>query len=242
MGTSGPSKNTASKIATVLALICVALPAAAKKRGKNYEPTPGRPVMESIAELGVDPTPRRNWQFAITPVVGTTVADVSGSGSDNTRVRAGFTGGGFVDLGKGHWYLNTGLLYRQAGFVEEQQNIYRNVSLDYISLPVMGKWSLAQDISRSTFYVKAGVMASLLVMQNVHTEWGPYSFDSDDAKANSFDFGAIGGLGGSYKVADGVLITLEATYYRAIGTSIKDNRGNWSNSNFQLLTGMTFPL
>jgi len=234
--------TSAFKSILVLATVLTALPAAAKKRGKDYELTPGRPVMESVADLGVSPTPKKKWQFAISPVLGASLSDAAGSGSDNTRMRPGFIGGGLVDIGKGHWYLNSGLLYRQAGFVEETQTLYRTVQLDYLSIPIMGKWSLVESLSRSTFYVKAGAMISLLLSQSMYSEVGPYSFENDNANANDFDFGAIAGVGGSYKVADGVLITLEATYYRSIGTSVRDVRGNWSNSTFQLLGGMTFPL
>ncbi len=224
---------------------------ARKVRGQDYNPAPpARPVLESVQDLGVELKPKAKWQMTMTPVAGVAFSDATGSGTGDTRFKTGFSGGAWLDLGKSHWAISTGLLYKQMGFLEENNQIFRETQMDYLSLPVMAKWLLKDRWDRSNFYIKGGLLLSYLVSSNSYLEISrgngiaPMTFNNPPSTEprNSFDWGPSIALGGSFEIATGVLVTAEALYYRGLNPVFSINGNDWFNTGFTLSGGLTFPL
>jgi len=123
------------------------------------------------------------------------------------KTGVGFNGGMQVELGGGHFQLQTGLLYNQFEQVAKYELILADVEYkfrqEYLSIPLLAKVNLSGYPTRS-FFFKAGVMPSFLIGSRQEVEVtglinGTYK-SQEKAEMTKTNVFAVGGLGGAISV------------------------------------------
>lgn len=160
----------------------------------------------------------------------------------------GPSGGALVDIGSRRLVIETGVLYRRMGFGNEnvasretpsvRANEY--FTLDYVSLPISGKYYL--ELGRDfAFFGKVGVMASNLVQG----QYEYYTYDRElvthtiDGISDK-EFGAQGGIGARLSLSGRFELLAEATYYRGLTPVFE--KSDLFNSGFNFSGGLAYRL
>ncbi len=120
---------------------------------------------------------------------------------DNNNIRTGLSAGAFGNYGINNWLtLQAELNYDQkGGNTETTTNKY-----DYLTVPVLAKFSLGKsDRSDLRFNINVGPYAGYLL--NAESDIEGVTTDLKD-NTEGFEFGAIGGFGVSYPIANNKIV------------------------------------
>jgi hypothetical protein len=138
---------------------------------------------------------------------GVNFANVNGDDTDDadgrTGINVGVTGEYQFSPSVG---LLVGAIYSQQGLQSEDSGFESKLKLDYINVPVLGKFYLGG----SGFAIEAGPQIGFLVNDELEFEGDGVS-GSESIDAESIDFSALGGL--SYRFKEGA--TLEGVSFSA---------------------------
>jgi len=155
----------------------------------------------------------------ITPQVGFSIAGVTGPNTGFKGSTGGFVGGATLDLGNRDFVFETGLLYRQAGASSGTFTL----TADYLSVPLLAKFFINGSSAPASFFIRAGVMPSMLVRENVSVKFSGDSYNIRDAQlVNSFDLPGVVGLGSKFSAGSSTEFVISADLMRSL---IKVNRG-----------------
>lgn len=156
---------------------------------------------------------------------GLNIANVSGDIEDNNAL-AGLNIGVFVEFELSESvFLQPELLYSAQGFKEKSEGISVDFKTEYLNIPVMFKFAVADD-----FNLEAGPQVGFLLSAKI------LGIDMKD-EMESVDFGA--NLGFSYDFTENVFAG--ARYYFGFTDLAKDNEGDpIKNSVFSFAVGYKF--
>lgn len=134
--------------------------------------------------------------------------------------------------------LQPELLYTSTGTAakgtESGISYEGKLKFDYLSLPIMAKYYVAEGFS-----LEAGPQIGFLMSAKVSADVEDYGSDSEDIKddTNATDFGVAFGAG--YKMENGFF--LNARYALGLSNMAKDSDDEWvKNGNIQLSIGYKF--
>lgn len=160
------------------------------------------------------------------PKAGLNIASLSGL--DNTKSLLGFHVGGFAEIMiSDKFAVQPEVLYSMQGAEADQGD--GKINLDYIAIPVMAKYFVAEGFS-----IEAGPQISFVT--RAEASGGGETIDMKDV-TNSTDFGLNFGLG--YSLPMGVMFS--GRYNLGLSDTVKDNQGDAvKNGVFQLSVGYKF--
>ncbi len=169
--------------------------------------------------------PKKGLIRRITPQASGISASLEGDDAFQTQRQTRFGAGLTVEVGQEHFIFQTGLMYYQFGaqYKNTTTEVISTWDLNYVTIPLIGKYYFARD-TRSSMFLQAGGFGSVLTSSS-------YSSRSTSSiyrtvlplKANDYDYGGIVGFGGKMNVTDSMSLMLEANYLRGLAPVIRDN-------------------
>lgn len=159
------------------------------------------------------------------PKAGLNIASLT---EDNTKSLTGFHVGGFAEIMiSDKFAVQPEVLYSMQGAKADEGD--GKINLDYIAIPVMAKYFVAEGFS-----IEAGPQISFVTRAEM--SGGGETIDVKDF-TNSTDFGLNFGLG--YSLPMGVMFS--GRYNLGLSDTVKDNQGDAvKNGVFQLSVGYKF--
>jgi len=180
-------------------------------------------IVVAVATLGISQQLSAQ-EVKLGTKVGLNISNFSGGDADRNSL-IGFHVGFISEISLSEKFsLQPELLYTQQG--SEAQDVVK-VKLDYISVPVMAKFYVADNFS-----IEVGPQASFLVSDK--GDYNDSSIPDEDTDAANFDFGANVGLG--YKLGSNLFTQVR---YNFGITTIAENP-DIKNSVFQISLGYIF--
>lgn len=163
---------------------------------------------------------------------GVNFATIGGDDTGDTSSRTAFHIGGVAELAISEKFsVQPELLYSAQGAVEDFEGVDVDVKLDYLNIPIMAKYYVADGFS-----VEAGPQIGFLL--SAEADGGGETVDLKDI-TNGIDFGV--GIGAGYKMESG--LNFSARYNLGI-SNINDFEGSDDISNqnnvFQISVGYFF--
>ncbi|MCF6349044.1 MAG: PorT family protein [Flavobacteriaceae bacterium] len=130
---------------------------------------------------------------------GVNFASIIGDGTENIDMRTSYHVGAVVEIGISERFsFQPELLYSVQGAKEKVSEVELTYKFDYINLPLIAKYYLAEGFS-----LEAGPYVGLLMSAKVEAEGPGGSFDEDVKDSfNDIDFGANTGV--AYKLENGL--------------------------------------
>ena len=175
--------------------------------------------------------------FRVTPVAGLSLMSLKNdNGDDAASTDSGLAVGALVDVGRGMATFQTGLIYNQFGGRTSTSAGDEVVSLDYLSIPIVGKLNVLRNVDR-TFYLKGGLMPSLLLDRRVKVS----SDESRDFSARPADLAAVGGIGAALPISPGNSLILDAQYIRGL-LSVSEGTQVLHSEGFSIMAGLSIAL
>ena len=162
---------------------------------------------------------------------GLNLANISGGGTD-TNVRTSFYVGGLAEFGiSDKFFIQPELVYSSQGFINKSNTDF-SVQLDYLNLPIMAKYMVAEGFS-----LQAGPQIGFLLSAKNKTPEG-----SSDIKENLSKVDFSLGLGVGYDINENFNIGFR--YNLGLSKINKESAPSGSsdikNSVFQIGVGYTF--
>ncbi len=161
--------------------------------------------------------------------------------------RMGIGAGARIDIGRGDFVFETGIMYRQLGGVtylytadqaaEKNLNsqLPAEVELNYISIPLMAKYYF-NGRDNASFYARAGLQPSLLIFREARPQDTNTNAIIDLSVVNDFDLVASVGMGFQIELNETTMMVLEGNYLRGL-TSVFNNMPVYT-SGFQGTIGL----
>jgi len=153
--------------------------------------------------------------------VGVNVANLQGDDVEDVDTRTGFNVGitGEYEFGPSFGLL-VGAIYSQQGAEGSFAGADTTLKLDYINVPVLGKFYLGG----SGFSIDAGPQVGFIVNDEVEVNNGPLAGSTRDYDSESIDLSVGGGL--SYKFREGTTlegISFSTRYMVGLSNIYNDN-------------------
>lgn len=124
--------------------------------------------------------------------LGLNLSNCTNSGTDpRTGVYVGVMGQYFVT---NHFAVEGNLLYSQQGCREEINNVDITVKLDYLNIPILAKYYLADG-----FNMYLGPQIGFAVKKSTKGERHDMTVEADLEHINTFDFSGVVGVGYDFK-------------------------------------------
>jgi hypothetical protein len=161
--------------------------------------------------------------------------------------RMGVGAGARLDIGRGDFVFETGILYRQMGGVSYlysadeaaekglSTRLPAEIELNYISIPLMAKYYF-NGRDNSSFFARGGLQPSLLIYREARLQDTTAGALIDMSNINDFDLIMALGMGFQIELNETTLITFEGTYLRGM-TSVFNNMPLYTNG-FQGSVGL----
>ncbi|MCT4698875.1 porin family protein [Tenacibaculum haliotis] len=166
---------------------------------------------------------------------GLNIANVSGDGIDDNDARTSFHIGAVAEIEiSDKFSVQPELVYSAQGAKTKMEGIDVTMALDYLNVPVMAKYYVAEGFS-----LELGPQIGFLMSAKMKAEVGGESVEEDikdDYKMKSVDFGLNFGAG--YKLESG--LNFSARYNLGLSkiSDIEDSTGK--NGVFQVSVGYNF--
>jgi hypothetical protein len=198
------------------------------------------------------------------PVLGMSSSSVAfdgnGNGSSVSETGRGFafTGGAILEMGRGSFSYETGLLYLQETFTSKvvsssadtlTETAFKNGSLNFLGIPLLARMNFS-GASDTRYHIKAGVIPVYLVSSYwdydsvVNDQFGSWEYtgsSSDSSSLNSFNVYAALAAGADLEIAGGKDLRVETSYRRTILPISKSSGGTTADS-ILLTLGMGFDI
>jgi len=145
------------------------------------------------------------------------------------------------DFRSGYTTFESGLVFNRFGGQKSVSDIKVEIRLDYLSVPVVGKFNFSGDASRTAF-LKAGFLPGVLVGKEATLTKGSTTVSSSDFGVKSTDLPAVAGLGAAFPVSMNNSMILEATYVRGLTNISENSDANTRNEGFIISAGLTFEI
>lgn len=171
--------------------------------------------------------------------LGANIANLGGDAeTDGARIGLGL--GGFVTYSASETFGITGeLLYSQKGArFDNQTSGETTQKLDYLDIPIYANYFLNKS---GDFRPKLMVGPTFSFLLNSETEDDNGNTTEIDG-LESFDFGALFGIGFHYKVGNGIWLNLDARYTLGLLSITGDNDNSVTNQNIAFMAGISFGL
>ena len=178
-------------------------------------------------------------EFRMGAKAGVNFASIGGEYAENFDPRVSFHLGGLVEIPlTGKFAIQPELLYSSQGMKEGyytfvfNSNIKSNLKLDYINIPIMGKYYIIENLSIEVG-PQVGFLISAKNKYSYHQESG-----TNDVK-NSFKTLDLGiGLGASYRLNNGVFFSLR--FNKGLSNVNDSNRYNINPNDYPANTDLNF--
>lgn len=151
----------------------------------------------------------QSQEFRLGAKVGVNFASIGGDGAENLDPRLGFHLGGLVEIPLvGKFALQPEILYSSQGTKQGyyniifDSNIKSNLKLDYINIPVMGKYYIIEGLSVE-LGPQIGFLVSAKDKYKNHDDTG-----NDNVKDSYRSVVFAVGIGASYRLDSGVFFSL----------------------------------
>jgi len=170
-------------------------------------------------------------------MVGPNFANVVGDEADSWETKTSIHGGVVADVPVDDKIsIQPGLIYSSQGADYSESEFSGTVNLDYLNIPIMGKFEVAEGFS-----VQVGPQVGIL-LSATDKEDGEDDVDVKDF-VKSTDFGINFGIG--YELANG--LNFGARYNLGLSdlnddSDLADQGVNWKNSVIQISIGYLFDL
>lgn len=235
------------------------------KRNRNFPGTQNAvaPGADDSVVSGASRTNMRsepNSLIQISPVLGYTnssFADIKGINGAKVESLGGYQAGGLVDIGRGRFQFETGLLYSERGAkITNATNLDQGTffkadnefKLKYLEIPALAKLNFG---SRKGFHasIKGGAMLGMLQSSEekiTGAQLTNYNGKVQDKKdnTNEFDPRLLAGAGVGFNVGSGITILLNADYQYGLTKVFKttDTDVEPKNSSASIQAGVGFDL
>lgn len=161
----------------------------------------------AIAAFGLSNVNAQEVKFGAK--AGVNFASLSGDDADGLDGRTSFHIGGVVNIGISEKFaVQPELVYSSQGFTFSESGVDVTGKLDYINLPVLADFTVANGFS-----IQAGPQVGFNITDKVEAEG-----ESESLDAESIDFGAA--FGAQYKMETGLFF--QARYSLGFSEVIKD--------------------
>ncbi len=181
------------------------------------------------------------------PVLGMTSFDLEGEGTDDDffeyKADQGGMGGLLLDIGSGAGAFQTGLVYLQTGPKASEHGLTVSVTLNYLAVPLLGKYNFSGDPS-STFFFKGGVTPMYFVDGKVKASYLGYNASQkiDRKEISSGDVMATAGFGFAAPMVGGNSFIVDATFNRGLVSVNKSGDDKIYNQGFLVSVGFGIDL
>ena len=184
-------------------------------------------LLAAVAVFGLSNVNAQEVKFGVK--AGVNFASLTGDDADGLDGKTGFHVGGVAVIGISEKFaVQPELVYSSQGAKDTEEGVDVDYNLDYINLPVLAKFTVAEGFS-----IEAGPQVGFLMSAKVKAEGE--SFDiKDDLKG--IDFGGAIGLG--YKMDSG--LNFAARYNLGLGNIADFDGGDLKNNVIQLSVGYNF--
>ncbi|OCK42303.1 hypothetical protein BA195_11820 [Tenacibaculum soleae] len=166
---------------------------------------------------------------------GLNIANVSGEGIENNDARTSFHVGAVAEIEISEKFtIQPELVYSAQGAKTKEDNVDVTMKLDYLNVPVMAKYYVAESFS-----LEVGPQIGFLLSAKAKAEQGGQSQEADikdEAKIKSVDFGLNFGAG--YKLENGLNFGVRYNLGLSKVSDIPDSTGK--NGTFQVSVGYFF--
>lgn len=166
---------------------------------------------------------------------GLNIANISGEGIENNDVRTSFHLGGVVEFEiSDKFSVQPELVYSAQGAKTKFKGIDATMALDYLNVPIMAKYYIAEGFS-----LELGPQVGFLMSAKMKAEVDGQSIEvdiKDEFEMKSVDFGLNFGAG--YKLASGLSFSARYNLGLSKVSDIDDSTGK--NGVFQVSIGYMF--
>ena len=165
---------------------------------------------------------------------GLNIANLSGDTPEGSSGRTSFHVGGAVEIEVSDKFsIQPELVYSAQGMKFEQEGVDLTMKLDYLNVPLMAKYYVAEGFS-----LEIGPQIGFNLSAKAKGEQGGVSATTDLEEISSIDFGANFGFG--YKLDSG--LNFGARYNLGLSNVIDSDNTNESSKNgvFQVSVGYNF--
>lgn len=177
----------------------------------------------AISALAANAQTPAAGSFKVTPMVGVSIANLTGDFNQTIDTKVGFTAGAeglyMIDDMFG---ISAGVMYSQQGGKDHGNSL----SLDYVNIPIMANSYLAPGLA-----VKIGVQPGFKVREN----WENSVLAIKGDAMESFDLSVPVGV--SYEFSN---VVLDARYNWGVTNVFKSDEAKAHNSVFQVTLGYRF--
>jgi hypothetical protein len=213
---------------------------------ENTEPEPTAVATATATTEGsirhTQTTAHNDAVSRVIPQASVLFSNFVGSDARYFNTSSGYSAGLGMDLGRGQFVLESGLLYRKLGAQLSTDFGNLNITLQYLTIPLLAKLYF-DDPSESGLYAKAGLLGGALVGKNADINQFGLSASTSAIPIRTFDLEMAVGFGGKLRFSNSNDLILELLYSRGV-TTIDDSPNPMTiyNSVIMLTAGLGFDL
>ena len=206
------------------------------------------PAKNTLKTISTSGSQAKRRLFRLNGLGGVAFTNWDGDSTDGRHPITRFHGGATVDIGRGPFKFETGVIYRQLGvgttrgFAEPIKD--GQITLDYIEIPLAAKFFMTSQGSAVGAYLLAGAAPKILIQKDVlvDVDGELQTLDAEQGTIRNWDIGPVGGLGVTVDTGRGTELFLEASYYRGLLNLDESGNTNVFNSAVSISTGLSIGL